>query len=267
MEGSPFQFSQQRPDPVRCRRCGRLLEPIAVPVPGRPGQVRWIARVRCDCEIAEWEQRQAELQQAAAAGSAGPRPVSAGGLGDRFAASRLSNFEHRPGTETALAEAEAFVRDFPQRLAAGEGLLFTGPFGSGKTRLAAAVLNEVQERHQAAVRGEVVPDLLQRLRTTYDPQAADSEDRILQPLLRASLLLLDDIGAERVSEWVQERLFLVIDHRYRRRLPTLFTTNLHPDDLEERLGGRIVSRIVGMARLVRISSEDYRFREHPGQSA
>lgn len=264
MEGSPFHFSQQRPDPVRCRRCGRLLDPIAVPVPGRPGQVRWIARVRCDCEIEEWEQRQAELQQASAAGL---RPVSAGGLGDRFAASRLANFERRPGTEAAVAEAEAFVRAFAERQAAGEGLLFTGPFGSGKTRLAAAVLNEVQERYQEGVRGEVVPELLQRLRTTYDPQSADSEDRVLQPLLRASLLLLDDIGAERVSEWVQERLFLVIDHRYRRRLPTLFTTNLHPEDLEERLGGRIVSRIVGMARLVRLSSEDYRFCEHPGQSA
>jgi len=264
VEGSPFQFSQERPAPSRCRRCGRDLEPIAVPVPGRPGQVRWIARVRCDCEIVEWEQRQTELQQTVTGAS---HQVSAGGLGDRFAASSLANFERRPGTEAALAEAEAFVRSFRERHGAGEGLLFTGPFGSGKTRLAAAVLNEVQERYQESVRGEVVPDLLQRLRTTYDPKAVDSEDKILQPLLRAALLLLDDIGAERVSEWVQERLFLVIDHRYRRRLPTLFTTNLHPQDLEERLGGRIVSRIVGMARLVRLSSEDYRFREHPGQSA
>lgn len=265
MEDSPFRLTDHRPEPVRCRRCGRLLEPIPLPVPGRPGQVRWLPRVRCDCEITEWEQRQAELQQAASV-QLGSAPT-AGGLGDRFAASRLANFERQPGTEVAWTEAESFVRQFPERRQIGEGLLFTGGFGSGKTRLAAAILNEVQEQYGQTVRADVVPDLLQRLRQTYDAGAPASEDRVLQPLLRADLLLLDDIGAERVSEWVQERLFLVIDHRYRRRQPTLFTTNLHPEDLEEKLGGRIVSRIVGMARLVRLTAGDYRVMEHRGHGA
>lgn len=256
-----------RPEPGRCRRCGRTLEPIAVPVPGQPGEVRWLPNSRCECEDTEWEQRQAQLQVAAAAvGTAGAvADRSAGGVGLRFATSRLSNFEPRPGTEVALAEADAFVRDFAGRRERGEGLLFIGGYGAGKTRLASAILNEVQERYGESVRADVVPELLQRLRQTYDAGSRGTEDQVLQPLLRASLLLLDDIGAERVTEWVQERLFLVIDHRYRHRLPTLFTTNLHPEDLEDRLGGRIVSRIIGMATLVRLSAEDYRVTEHPRQ--
>ncbi len=240
-----------------------------MPVPGQPGQVRWLPKSRCDCEVAEWEQHQAELQLAATAvGTAGATAGrTTGGVGLRFAESRLGNFDQRAGTEVALAEATAFVQDFAARSERGEGLLFIGGFGTGKTRLAAAVLNEVQERYGGTVRSEVVPELLQRLRQTYDAGSRGTEDQVLQPLLRTSLLLLDDIGAERVTEWVQERLFLVIDHRYRNRQPTLFTTNLHPEDLEDRLGGRIVSRIVGMATLVRLSTDDYRLREHPSQDA
>ena len=258
-----FDLSESHPEPVRCRRCGRILEPIALPVPGQPGRVRWLPKARCDCEVAEWEQRQAQLQ--AAAGAPAQEERAAGGLGLRFADSRLANFERQPGTEVALGEAEAFVRTYRERRENGQGLLLIGGYGTGKSRLGAAILNEVQEQYRETVRAEVVPELLQRLRQTYDAGSKGTEDQVLQPLLRSGLLLLDDIGAERVSEWVQERLFLVVDHRYRHRMPTLFTTNLHPEDLEERLGGRIVSRIIGMSALVRMAAEDYRLREHPGQ--
>ena len=75
------------------------------------------------------------------------------------------------------------------------------------------------------------------------------------------LLLLDDLGAERANEWVRERIFVIVNHRYREELPTTFTSNTGPKDLAAQLGERTASRIIAMCDWISLEGEDYREAE------
>lgn len=277
--------SSAKPEARKCPKCGRTIEPVEIPWPGGS---RWIVPGRCPCEVAAWEREQAALRAGAApagssfagagaaagalAGAAGGAPLRAAPapkwpsarLGARFADVSLADFERRPGTDKAWQVAHDYVEAGLRALAEtgrlpGHGLYLTGSLGSGKTRLAASVLNDLA---RGGARGGVawaVAEWLEGLRRRYHDGGADEFEAQTRT---ADILLLDDIGAERVTDWVQERLFLLVDYRYRHSLPTLFTSNLHPDELADRIGERTVSRIVGMARLVAVDADDYRFEEN-----
>lgn len=237
-----------------------MIEPVQVPLPG--GAVRWIIPARCRCEIERWEQEQQRLRGGVESGvngavSSGDQPLfPAASLGPRYAESMLHNFERRRGTEAAVRVAEEFVESWHQRPA---GLLFVSGNGRGKTRLAAAVINELYVRYNVRGRACVVAEWLEDVRAWY--HRSEGPDPAVA-LRDAPCLLLDDIGAEKVTEWVQEKLFLLVDYRYRYNLPTLFTTNLMLPALADLVGTRITSRIVGMARLVPMDTDDYRFTEN-----
>lgn len=266
--------SSAKPAARTCPKCGRKLEPVEIPWPGGS---RWIVPGRCPCEVAAWEREQAALRDGEApAGAAfdgahsvpvraAPAPkLPAARLGDRFATASLQNFERRDGTERALQVAHDYVEAGLRALSdtgrlPGHGLYLTGSLGSGKTRLAASVLNDLARGGARGGAAWAVAEWLEGLRRRYHDGGADAFE---EQTRTADVLLLDDIGAERVTDWVQERLFLLVDYRYRHSLPTLFTSNLHPDELADRIGERTVSRIVGMARLVAVDADDYRLEEN-----
>ncbi|MCA1719509.1 MAG: hypothetical protein LC781_22695 [Actinobacteria bacterium] len=77
----------------------------------------------------------------------------------------------------------------------------------------------------------------------------------------AELLVLDDLGSENATEWVRERIFVIVNHRYRAKLPTVFTSNIGPKDLAAQLGGRTASRIISMCDWISLEGEDYRETE------
>jgi DNA replication protein DnaC len=77
-------------------------------------------------------------------------------------------------------------------------------------------------------------------------------------LTKIPVLILDDLGAEKASEWVAETLYILIDDRYGNMKPTVFTSNYSPSELAERLGDRIVSRIMEMCRIIEIKTSDKR---------
>ena len=72
------------------------------------------------------------------------------------------------------------------------------------------------------------------------------------------LLFIDDIGAEKMTEWVAETFYLILNYRYNEMLPTIFTSNLSPSELAERIGDRIVSRIIGSSDVIKLDGEDRR---------
>ncbi len=165
--------------------------------------------------------------------------------------------------EKALKLAIDFVEDYPR----GRGLLFVGPCGVGKTHLSVAILETLISEKGARGRFVDETDLLRRLQYSYGPGSEESERELLQPLRDVDLLVWDDLGTSRSTEWVRETIRMVINHRYTYDKATIFSSNRAIDSaprpsgeesLEERIGLRLYSRILEMCNIVRVDGPDAR---------
>ncbi len=134
-------------------------------------------------------------------------------------------------------------------------LVLLGGHGCGKTHLAAAIAGE---RLAAGDRVcfAVVPDLLDHLRATFNPQHPVTYDDLFEEIRSVGLLVLDDLGAHHTSPWAEEKLYQIISYRYINRLPTVITTNLNPSDLPPRLASRMLDSELSTA--FRVLAPDYR---------
>jgi DNA replication protein DnaC len=205
--------------------------------------------VRCDC----WRER---VGQSRLADANIPR---------RYQHCTLANFlAYNESLERAVAMAGRLAETFP---AAGVGLFLEGQPGVGKTHLAVAVLRHVIESTAARGLFYDTRELLRLIRSTYDPSIRTTEIEVLRPVLNADLLVLDDLGAEKTSEWVDETMNLIVNTRYSERRLTLFTSNYpdipdetEPNSLLFRIGARMRSRLHEMCEFVVLDAADYRER-------
>ncbi|MFL4905958.1 ATP-binding protein [Streptomyces sp. MMS24-I2-30] len=140
-------------------------------------------------------------------------------------------------------------------IAEGPSLLIAGPTGTGKTYQAYGAVRALLTRG-VRLRWEATTsaDLHARLR----PRAGHDGERELQTLSRSPLLLLDDLGAAKTSEWTEELTYRLINHRYEHMLPTLITTNLPTAELRIALGDRVASRLAEMTERVILTGPDRR---------
>lgn len=122
-------------------------------------------------------------------------------------------------------------------------LVFMGETGSGKTHLAAAIVNYRYEIGKPAL-FVVVPDFLDHLRSAFSPESKVSYDQFFESVKTAPLLVLDDFGEQSTNPWVKEKLFQLINYRYNSRLPTVITTRLSLDEIMAEVDGSISSRLV-----------------------
>ena len=213
--------------------------------PIEEGGVRRV--VRCDC----WRERVVHGRLADA------------NIPKRYQHCTLANFTaYNESLEQAVVKARRVAESFPVNT---RGLLFEGLPGVGKTHLAVAVLKQVIEA--AGVRGLFYDtrDLLRIIRSTYDPSIRTTELEILRPVMTADLLVLDDLGAEKTSEWVEETMNLIVNTRYNERRLTVFTSNYQdiPEDTEPnslifRIGHRMRSRLHEMCEFLQMDGADYR---------
>jgi DNA replication protein DnaC len=130
-----------------------------------------------------------------------------------------------------LRHVRAFVQDVDQHLDDGSGLWFHGDVGTGKTSLAMLVAKAADTAGRS-IAVYSVPQLLARIRRTYESNAEDSYDALMRRLTGVDLLVLDDLGAERQTEWVLEQLYLLINERWQNRGSVLVTTNVPDPDPE-----------------------------------
>jgi DNA replication protein DnaC len=122
-------------------------------------------------------------------------------------------------------------------------IVLSGASGCGKTHIAAAIVNRLLERGDAAL-FVVVPDLLDHLRSAYQQGAEVGYDELFERVRNAPVLALDDLGTQAPTQWAQEKLFQIINHRFNSRLPMVVTTNLTLEQLDERLRTRLTDASV-----------------------
>lgn len=222
----------------------------------------WYVPPYCgDCQSilhAEAERRQQEAMFRDLVGKANLPP--------RFQQATFATFhpKRNPSIEHAWQIAKAYAERFGKDTT--DGLCFIGSAGCGKTHLACAIAVTVMRRWVEAntphsVRFITAPALLQAIRASFAHEAQLRSEEVIDRYAETRLLIVDDLGAEKPSEWVRETVFVIMDRRYGNLRPTIFTTNYTLTELRDRLGERIVSRMAEMCRLVKITNGDYRLTQ------
>jgi DNA replication protein DnaC len=183
------------------------------------------------------------------------RLLGESGLGKRFAERRFETFNVTPATKQAYEACVNFCDTFSED---SKGIRLVGSYGCGKTHLTAAIIHRLAEQGIGGV-FVVVPELLRSIRRGYNSPNEDSE-KLVSLTEEAPILVLDDLGAEKPSEWVREQLYVIINRRYENMLPTIVTTNCSTQELVDRIGQRTVSRLIEMTTPYKILAKDYRVK-------
>jgi len=182
------------------------------------------------------------------------------GIDKKFRWKSFKDFE--AGNKLASAAKSAaydIVMNFPD---VKKGLYLWGNPGTGKTLLSAIILTEIIKHH--AVNGKFIKisrDFFNTLRSTFTEGSAryGESGRIEKEMATVDVLVIDDFGVQRDSPWEQETLYNLIDARYEGERFTIITSNNNPEQaLKELSGGRILSRIREMCRVLELNGEDYR---------
>lgn len=201
----------------------------------------------------------------------------------RYEHCELANFDILPGKyESSMARARLlagrFVEEYP--LPRNEGLLFTGPIGTGKTHLAVGIGKQLIREKGVRCLFYDYRELLKEIQNSYNASVETTEMDVLRPVMEAEVLVLDELGAVKPSEWVWDTVSLILNTRYNEERTTIITTNLadappvgtEGDGLssarraarEATLGDRITermrSRLHEMCKKIDVQGEDFRQR-------
>lgn len=213
---------------------------------------------RCTCD----EETRVERY----ASRSGIPPLYANASTENFILPKDNPIAHR-GLASVMLTVRTYVREYPAL--DKSGLLFIGETGVGKTHLAVAALNGLIERGFEGVFFDY-QTLLDRIRSGYDRSSGSMDKEAYRLALDCQVLLLDDLGAHRVTDWVEDTVASIITHRCNHRKPVIVTTNLPApgkesnkakDSLSDRIGARAWSRLNEMCKLVEMPAvEDFRVR-------
>jgi DNA replication protein DnaC len=243
-----------------------------------PGEPKMVWAIPCDCT----------------AGDRSGRALGKARVPERYRHCDFDNYEVDNEIENvsreqlsawhrSLAQAKLVVQRFAEEFSpvheieSEHGLLLMGPCGVGKTHLAVAALKEIVRRGHCGLFYDY-RELLKAIQDSYNPESQTTEMSVLEPVLEAELLVLDDVGSSKPSLWALETVGHILNTRYNEKRVTVLTTNfLDADPLEtatspraaprtgaiddsltDRLGKRIRSRLYEMCRTIEIYAPDYR---------
>ena len=153
--------------------------------------------------------------------------------------------KYKDQARAIVKSVKAYLENLDEFEQEGKGFYFWSETkGSGKTMLAAALANELVTRFRRFAKFSTSLDILDEIRATYDPHNEETESRLLNDLSRADFLIIDDFGTERVTDWVGEKFYQIINGRYINRKVTIFTSNheLLTLKYDERVKSRIRER-------------------------
>lgn len=259
-------------------RTAQGAQPLAADQPGTSsaGEPKLVWAVPCDCT----------------SGDRTDRALAKARVPERYRHCDFENFETDNEIESAAREQQAswnrslsqaklivqrFAAEFP--VGSEHGLLLMGPCGVGKTHVAVAALKEIVHRGHSGLFYDY-RELLKEIQDSYNAESQSTEMGVLEPVLKAEILVLDDLGSSKPSMWALETVGHILNTRYNEKRVTVLTTNFLDadaasappsapriagmrapaldDSLSERVGQRIRSRLYEMCRTVEISAPDYR---------
>jgi len=234
------------------------------PVPGAPER----GVTRCDCQLQ----------------ARGGALIAAARIPKRYEHCELSNFDSDftgadPSIALAQISASHFVQEFNPR--DGKGLLLVGGIGTGKTHLAVGILKELIAARGSSCLFCDYRELLKQIQNSYNDSVQATELQVLRPVFEADVLLLDELGAVKPSEWVWDTVSLILNTRYNDNRTTIITTNFadepagsvtrspssslssaraaaREETLGDRIGERMRSRLQEMCRIVKMDGPDFR---------
>jgi DNA replication protein DnaC len=201
------------------------------------------------------------------------RLLDASKIPQRYAHCELENFAVLSSSsdrsiEKAKLAAEKFVAEYP--MSQPFGLLFMGPQGVGKTHLAVGIIKQLMKLKSVRCLFRTFPELLKEIQNSYNPVSQSSELSLLAPVLETEVLVLDELGAQNPSSWVQDEVAYVLNYRYNDNKVTILTTNFKDeeerkekkvgiaDTLTERIGVRMRSRLYEMCKTIKMNGNDFR---------
>ncbi len=181
------------------------------------------------------------------------------GIPPRFQGRTFDNYQaNNEGQARALRKARAYADSWPQMKAAGTCLIFSGNAGTGKTHLACAIANELMGQGVSSL-FTTVSDAMRAIKRTYDGGSNLTEIQAIATFVDPQLLILDEVGGNRGTEYELQLMFDIINKRYENCRPTIILTNLDPAALREHLGERVMDRLrEGGGKLVAFTWESFR---------
>lgn len=183
-------------------------------------------------------------------------------LPQRYTDCHFNNYKpQNPSQDRAFRFASRLTMDFP---AVDQGILLSGSVGVGKTHLAVSILKGLTERGFTCLFYEF-GSLLKEIQDSYNSNTKTSELGVLAPVFNSEVLVLDELGASKPTDWVRDTMAHIINTRYNDRKLTIFTSNYaderkndREETLEDRIGVRLRSRLFEMCKTITISGDDYR---------
>jgi DNA replication protein DnaC len=226
--------------------------------------------VRCDCQLK----------------SRAEKLLAAARIPKRYEHCELSEFDTHfggahPSLQKALLSAQAFVGNYPVD---DTGLLLTGPVGVGKTHLAVGIMKELIRAKQISCVFYEYRELLKEIQNSYNSTVQATELGLLQPVFETEVLVIDELGSMKSSEWVEDTVGFILNTRYNKQKTLIVTTNLEDlpaaaalkpgedldmfkvkraarqESLGDRIGERMRSRLHEMCRIINLTGLDVRMK-------
>jgi DNA replication protein DnaC len=235
--------------------CGEVVIIAETPVIGGPNKGKLIKiKQDCKCEDRQLAREAWEIHQRAKQDKVAEQFELFSLIPPKLKTATFDSYQaQNKGQEKAKERLEAYAANFSQE--AGKNILLTGDYGTGKSHLTVATVKKIIENGKSGVFVDL-PQLFSKIKATFKTGSEISEEQILNTLKTVDILVLDDLGAESMTDWRKETLLQLINART--GLCTLYTSNLGKKEMIEHLGERNFSKWADGTEIFKITGKDMR---------